>query len=131
MARLLLLLVATVSAFAQDWVPTRIVAITRYVPLASQAQISGIVEVKCRLAEDGTVADAVAVSGHKLLKEQARQNALLWRFRRSSADVRNATVSIFYEYRLDGPAQDDYHTVFLVDLPNRVSIISPPVHFTP
>lgn len=70
---------------AQGWPPKRIVAITDYVPLARQARIAGDVEIKCTLAEDGSVTSAEAVSGHPLLKEQARQNALLWKFQSTSA----------------------------------------------
>jgi len=119
-------LCAVVSASAQDWVPKRIVAIRDYVPLAKMARVAGIVEVKCILDDNGSVRQADVISGHKLLKEQTRQNALLWQFQRTSSQVKTNTVTLIYEYLLEGPLQDHDNTVFLVEMPNRVRIIAPP-----
>ena len=110
---------------AQDWTPKRIVAITDYVPLARQAQISGDVEVRCFLDVNGAVTRAEVIIGHPLLKDQARQNALLWTFQRTGPPRENNTVTLKYQYRLEGEFQGRDHTVFLVDLPNTIQIIAP------
>jgi TonB family protein len=110
---------------AQDWTPKRIVAITDYLPLARQARIKGDVEVRCVLDADGTVTRAEVITGHALLKDQARQNALLWKFQRSGPPGENNTVILKYQYRLEGDLQDRARTVFLVDLPNTIQIIAP------
>lgn len=129
---LMFVLVAS-SLFAQDWVPTRIVAITRYFPLAAMARVSGDVVVKCVLDKDGSVMSAEVVSGPSLLKEQARTNALLWKFKRSPlADATNDnSVTLIYQYRLDGERPDNRLTSFSVDLPNTVHIIAPVAYVMP
>lgn len=117
-----------ISVFAQDWRPKRIVAIADYVPLAQQARISGDVQVKCFLDTDGSVLRAEVLSGHPLLREQARKNALLWKFQRTTPQAAN-TVTLKYQYRLEGELQDQAyrgaHTVFFVDLPDAIHIIAP------
>jgi TonB family protein len=114
---------AALPVCAQDWTPKRIVAITCYVPLAQQARIYGDVEVRCVLAADGTVTQAEVITGTALLKDQARQNALLWKFQRTGPPGENNTVILKYQYRLESEPQDRAHTVFLVDLPNTIQII--------
>lgn len=125
------LIAAALPLCAQEWVPKRIVAITDYVPLARQAQIAGEVEVRCLVDAHGSVTRADAVTGHQLLKEQARQNALLWKFQRTATQGENNTVTLKYLYRLEGELQDPYRTVIVVDLPNTIQIIAPPSQFTP
>ncbi|MGI8744763.1 MAG: energy transducer TonB [Bryobacteraceae bacterium] len=127
---LLYFVVGAVSVCARDWTPKRIVAITDYVPLARQARIFGDVEVKCFLDANGLVLRAEVVSGHPLLKEQARQNALLWKFLRIAAQSSN-TVNLKYLYRLGGEPQDRGHTVFVVDLPNTIQIVAPEALLNP
>jgi hypothetical protein len=64
------------------------------------------------------------------LKEQARQNALLWKFQGTETKTSN-TVTLKYQHRLDGELQDrartGARTVFVVDLPNTIQIIAPAV----
>jgi TonB family protein len=121
------LIAAVLPVCSQDWKPKRIVAISDYLPLARQARIQSDVEVRCVLDADGTVTRAEVIIGHALLKDQARQNALLWKFQRSGPPGENNTVILNYRYRLEGgPApQNRAHTVFLVDLPNTIQIIAP------
>jgi TonB family protein len=119
------LIAAAVPLCAQDWTPKRIVAITDYVPLARQARISGDVEVRCFLGANGAVTRAEVITGHPLLKDQARQNALLWTFQRTGPPGENNTITLKYQYRLEGEFQDRAHTLFLVDLPNTIQIIAP------
>jgi TonB family protein len=113
---------AALSLCAQDWVPKRIVAITDYVTFARYARIEGDVEIKCFLDADGSVIRAEVVSGHPILKEQARQNALLWKFQRATKGENN-TVTL--KYRLQGEPQDRGHTTFVVDLPKTIQITAP------
>jgi TonB family protein len=118
------LIAAAVPLCAQDWTPKRVVAITDYAPLARQARIQGDVEVRCVLEADGTVANAEAISGHPLFKEQARQNAMLWKFQRSGPPRENNTVTLKYQYRLEGELKYKSRTSFLVDLPDTVQIVA-------
>ena len=128
MRAFLYIVLGTMCAFGQDWTPKRIVAIADYVPLARQARIYGDVQVKCFLDADGSVLRAEVLSGHPLLREQARKNALLWKFQRTGPKASN-TVTLNYQYRLEGELQDQArtgaHTVFFVDLPNTIQIIAP------
>jgi hypothetical protein len=125
------LVAAALPLCAQDWVPKRIVAITDYVPLARQARIAGEVEIRCFLDANGSVTRAEGVTGHPLLKEQARQNALLWKFQRSTTRGENNSVILKYSYRLEGESQDRGRTVFVVDLPNAIQIVAPELMYTP
>jgi len=127
---LLGILVGALSACAQDWTPTRIVAITDYVALARQAQISGDVEVKCLLDPSGSVVSAEPLSGHPLLKEQARQNALLWKFQKLGTQGNNS-VTLTYRYRLEGSSRDRGHTAFVVNLPSTIEIVTTAASFNP
>jgi len=84
--------------------------------------------VKCFLDADGSVLRAEVLSGHQMLREQARKNALLWKFQRTAPGADN-TVTLNYQYRVEGELQDKTypgHTVFLVDIPNTIQIIAPP-----
>jgi TonB family protein len=120
-------LAAAMPFWGQEWTPTRIVAITDYAPLARAARIAGEVEVRCLLDANGSVIKAEALSGHPILQEQARQNAILWKFRRTSPpEGSKNTVSLKYKYVLEGERQDRARTTFVVDLPNSVQIITPP-----
>jgi TonB family protein len=128
MKRLLIAFALVASSLcAQDWAPTRIVAITSYLPLAKMARASGDVIVKCLLNKDGSVASAEVISSHVLLKEQARANALLWKFQRTAPGgvTSDNSVTLTYQYRLDGERPDDRLTSFSVELPNTVHIIAP------
>jgi TonB family protein len=122
MLRALVLFVAILPVFAQEWTPKRIVAIMEYPPLPKEARIAGVVEIRCFLDANGTVTRAEAISGHPLFKEQARQNALLWKFQRTGPGESN-TITLTYQFRLEGEPQDQ--TVFVVDLPSTVQIIAP------
>ena len=131
MKMLLSFVVGAVSICAQDWTPRRIVAITDYLPLARLARIYGDVEIRCSLDANGSVLRAEVLSGHPVLKEQARQNALLWRFQNAGGAPGSNAVTLKYQYRLEGVPQDRAHTVFTVDLPNTIQIIAPLARVNP
>ena len=110
---------------AQDWVPTHIVAIAEYPRLARIAHLTGDVEVLCFLNKDGSVAEAAA-TGPGILKDQARQNALLWKFHRTSPKKRTDgnSVTLTYRYRLEGGPAETSQASFSVDLPNVVHVVA-------
>jgi len=117
--------VSAISLWGQDWVPTRIVAITEYPTLAWIAHFTGDVVIKCLLNRDGSVASAEPVSGPGLLKDQARRNAMLWRFRRASRKrTNNYSFTLTYRYKLEGDPEDGRHASFAVDLPGLVDIVA-------
>ena len=131
MRMLLWLAVGLTPVYAQSWAPTRIVAITDYVPLARQARISGDVEVKCILDANGSVSRADAMSGHPLLRRQASENAVLWKFHRVKSEPPSDTITLKYRYRLEGEEQGREHTAFTVDLPNTIQIVSQGAQWNP
>jgi TonB family protein len=111
------------------WEPRRIVAPERYPKLAGMAGTEGIVEVRCMLAEDGTVLSADAISGHPLLRAGAVENAKQWQFRPISSRATTAPreVNLFYAFELVGsPAQREPKTRFSFDYPNRVRLTTEP-----
>ena len=110
MVRVSLLVLLALSVWAQDWTPSRIVAITEYPPLPRSARIQGVVEVKCTLDSNGNVTAADVISGHKLLTGPARENALRWRFERVSKEGQGSSVILKYAFLLEGELQDGKKT---------------------
>lgn len=93
-AKAVLLLALVMPLEAQAWTPKRIVAVAEYPRIARLARVSGEVSVRCSLNADGSVFKAEVISGPSLLKEQAVQNALRWRFERTSATTSENTRCI-------------------------------------
>jgi len=61
------------------------------------------------------------------LKEQSRQNALLWKFRRTSAkEGGDNTIVLNYSYSLEGAFQERQNLTFAVDLPDRIHVTASP-----
>ena len=114
-----------IAAFAQDWTPTHAALITRFTPLARMARATGDVVIRCALKDDGTVESAEAVSGHALLRDQARENALGWRFQRTSFG-KDQSITLTYQYRLEGAPSYDSTASFTVIAPNVVRIVAAP-----
>ncbi|HUI78453.1 MAG TPA: energy transducer TonB [Bryobacteraceae bacterium] len=127
MKLLLLLCASSLTVLAQDWTPKRVVAITEYPPLAASGRIQGEVLITCFLAPDGSVTRAEVVSGHPMLRDQARQNALRWRFEKPSGQAGNDQVNLIYIYSLEDEFHDNdwQHTRFFVDLPATIHIVAP------
>jgi TonB family protein len=121
----ILFALTALAAWSQDWTPSKIVAITEYPRIPRLARVQGSVEVKCTLDSSGSVISAEAVSGHRLLQEPARQNALQWKFERVSKEAVGSSVTLKYEFLLDGKRPDDAKTTFVFELPNRIQIIAP------
>ena len=91
------------SLHAEEWVPKRIVAITEYPPRAAKARILGDVVIQCFLDTTGAVMRAEIISGHPLFTAQARENALLWKFQRTTSRHDGGdSVTLKYQYRLAG-----------------------------
>ena len=86
-----------------------------YPPLARQTRISGDVEIDLEVRKDGSVASAVAVKGHPLLRQVALENAQKSQFACSDCsfeDVRS--YRLVYTFEL-GP------TSYCTDEPNKSS----------
>jgi TonB family protein len=122
--RAALLALTALSGWAQDWTPSRIVAITDYPPLPRAARIQGTVEVRCTVDSNGRVASAEVLSGPGELREPARRNALQWKFQPASKDPGNF-ITLNYVFLLEGELQDRKNTTFVFELPNRIQIVAP------
>jgi TonB family protein len=86
-----------------------------YPPLARQTRITGNVELRLEVRKDGSVASAVVVSGHPLLRQKALENEQQSQFACndcSSEDVRS--YRLVYTFEL-GP------TSHCTDEPNKSS----------
>jgi TonB family protein len=118
------LLLAALPALAQGWTPIHIVAIAEYPPLARVARVYGTVEIKCVLDNNGSVVKAEAVSGPPLLQEQARQNALLWRFDKTSPDEKGDTITLKYIYSFEGEADARSTAATTIDLPDTIRVVA-------
>jgi len=114
-------------ACAQDvWSVQRLVAVG-YPPLAQQARIQGLVELKCTVGGAGEVVECTRMSGHPLLQKFAIENAKKWRFRRQPANNTDSNdVLLKYEFVLfDGaPVRHRPNVEFSFEYPNHARIIS-------
>ena len=128
MNRLMLMFALAASSLcAQDWIPSHIVAVDEYPWLARVAGTTGNVVVKCTLNKDGSVASAEILSGPALLREKTQQNAQLWKFHRttSKGHTKEDSVTLAYQFRLEGGPKDTRVCSFVVDLPNVVHVVAP------
>jgi TonB family protein len=119
-----LLLIASCPACG-DWQPTEIVGVS-YPRLAQLARIAGVVVVRTTVGPDGSVTEAVAVSGHPLLSEAALRSAKEWKFGQSNLDRGSARdVYLVYRFVLKGTcAGNECRETFLVYYPNFVVVRS-------
>ena len=120
-----LLALMALSACAQDWTPSKIVAITEYPRIPRLARVQGTVEVKCTLDSRGNVTAAEMLSGNAMLETAVRENALQWKFQPVSKDVRGNSVTLRYVFLLEGKPQDATNSTFVFETPNTVQIVAP------
>lgn len=125
------LFLAVLSVCAQDWTPSKIIAINRYPPLARQAQIQGTVEIRCVLDSSGSVTAANVLSGHELLRKAAQENALQWKFKRFSEKGSDQYFDLKYVFLLEGEHHDAFQATFIFEPPDVAKIVAPPAPFNP
>ena len=89
-------------------------SVLQYPPLPRTARIEGLVVVQAKLAKDGRVVEAKALSGHPLLVPNCVDNARKWVFRPNPM----AMAVIVYNFRL-GVVDV---TQFLLEPPNLVTL---------
>ena len=117
------ILAAALSLHAEELVPKSIVAITEYPQRAAKARIQGDVIIQCFVDSTGSVLRAEIIFGHPLFTGQARENALLWKFQRTTlTHDESDSVTLKYQYRVDHVPEGDGHTSFMVYLPNVIHI---------
>ncbi|NWG14299.1 MAG: energy transducer TonB [Acidobacteria bacterium] len=106
--------------------PTRILGL-RYPRVARAARIEGVVQARCSVRSDGSVADVTIHSGHPLLVPEVKANLRRWRFQSSSRDERpTAEAVVTYDFKLRGRC-DEYNRCdeeFWFEGPNRVIVLS-------
>lgn len=68
-----------------------------YPPLASRFA-QGVVVVQVKLADNGSVADAIALSGSPILARASVENAKKWRFKPNS----ERAAILVYNFRIEG-----------------------------
>jgi TonB family protein len=107
----------------------------RYPPLAGQVQFQGTVVVKLKIAPDGTVQSAEALTrdqdpeanGHPLLRDETLKVVKAWTFGCVYCST-NATYekTIKFVYRLEGEAISYDDTKVVMDLPDQITITVSP-----
>jgi TonB family protein len=107
----------------------------RYPPLARQVQFQGTVVVKLKIAPDGTVQSAEALTrdqdpeanGHPLLRDETLKVVKAWTFGCVYCST-NATYekTIKFVYRLEGEAISYDDTKVVMDLPDQITITVSP-----
>jgi TonB family protein len=123
--------VLAAALYAQDtnaWVPSKILGMI-YPTLARHSRLEGDVTAKCRIREDGSVAEVEILSSpHKLLTEYVKSNLLQWQFRRTGSAVHENQITVTCSFRLSGECEDarrcketefwyeyPYHVIAIVD----------------
>jgi hypothetical protein len=94
---------------------------------ARLGRIEGIVEAKCLIREDGSVAEVYILSGHPVLARSVKENLLQWTFRwANGTNNRSYEARILYDFQLRGNC--DHHRgckeQFWFEYPERVTIFS-------
>jgi TonB family protein len=90
----------------------------KYPALAQQSNYQGVVVVRVKLDSDGKVAEATAISGHKLLIPDCLANARKWRFQPTAS---HAAV-IVYNFRLRYGKCKPSGKFFTLETPNFATI---------
>ncbi len=108
-----------------EWVVDKVIGISEYPVLAAAARIQGKVAVTCYLNADGSVNKCRAMSGPKILTQQATNNAEMWRFQSKTKTPERRTINLKYFYELVGNGTRRKPKVqFVFKMPNEVHIIS-------
>jgi TonB family protein len=123
-------ILAVSSVLAGDVQPSEVTGL-EYPLLGRMARITGTVVVRLTIGPDGSVTNAMSVSGHPLLAKAACENARQWKFERAKSERREERdVYLVYRFLLRGTcAGRDCRQKFSVDLPNLVTVTSeiPPI----
>jgi TonB family protein len=136
-ARLLALLIVACGAVPAAEPVWRVQWLTslEYPRLATLARIEGTVELRCEIAQDGSVKAITVRSGHDLLAKGARTNAMKWRFakaRDSGLESENDFVTLIYVFRLTGTCvKACCPTEFSFQSPNLVTVETAAPHWQP
>jgi TonB family protein len=92
-----------------------------YPSVARMTRVQGVVVVKVKLADDGSVSSASALSGNKTLIPDTLSNVKKWRFKPNTSK----SAVIVYDFRLtDGACHDNSHSLFELTHPNFASIMA-------
>jgi TonB family protein len=135
-AQLLPFLVLVATALASDpsgWNPTRITSL-QYPALGLQAQLQGGVVLRLRLDPLGNVSSVEIVSGHPVLAGAARDNIKTWKFGKMCNNDKSsepAELEFNYECKLEGVVKSNPKTDFVFEHPNKITLKSSAVHWTP
>lgn len=99
-----------------------------YPPLASQANITGDVELKLGVQRDGSIESAVAVSGHPMLVEAALNSARQSRFECRECAAPVTYYLLTYSFRLvagpDFPCSESH--LHVTQLLNHITVTGEP-----
>jgi TonB family protein len=125
MGKAVLFALTALSVCAQDWTPSKIVAMVEYPRVARVALVQGSVEVECTLDSSGNVTAAKMISGPAMLGKPACENALQWKFQPVSKEVRGNSVTLRYVFLLEGKPQEATNSTFVFEMPNRIQIVAP------
>jgi TonB family protein len=119
---LIALLFLTVSPQTQPSFPIHVESLV-YPVVAYQARISGEVVVMAQIDSEGRVQVPVRPPGHPLLVQAAEENIKTWRFQSGPG----SQLKVTYHFRLEGEPTYDYpSSVCKFDLPNSVTVVTPP-----
>jgi TonB family protein len=105
-----------------------------YPPLAIQARITGTVELRLRIDQDGAVVGVERVSGHALLAGAAEKGLRAWKFsaRDASRESANGKVVLLkVRFALEGMADQRPRTRMRYVYPDGLLITGEHMHWQP
>ena len=118
---LIAVLLLTVSPQTPPRLPIHIESLV-YPSLARYAQIQGDVVLVAQIGSDGRVSAPIGKSGHPVLIQAAQDNLKTWKFQSGPYQE----TEITYHFKLIEPSSDHTQTECAFDLPDSVTVSSPP-----
>jgi TonB family protein len=119
---LIALLFLTLSPQMQPSPPIHLESLV-YPTVAYQARITGDVLVIAQIDSEGHVEVPVRPPGNPLLVQAAEENIKTWRFQKGAG----SELRVTYRFRLEGEPRHDYpSSIYKFDLPDSVTIVTPP-----
>jgi TonB family protein len=119
------LLLFAARAGAQQFFPAALETIP-YPPLATQAHVSGQVELTVTVGADGALNQVHAISGHPLLREAAQDGIRKWRFSQRACAAGSAQGGEFelkVHFSVEGEAKANPQTRLKYTFPDLVEVL--------
>ena len=99
-------------------------SVPRYIPIARQARLTGMIEARILIGIDGTTTRTITGNVHELLLEIVRKSLASSKFH---TRCRNVEVKLLFDFQIKGePTSATNYDVISFSYPNRFTVIAQP-----